>query len=126
MAHFMSLHLIFTTEIKDDKKNEYRISVYYNSGKFQVNGPSLDTILSSLIGPKLRIEILLPEFYVKGHPSAIFKKLSTDFINIDDAEMVKIHSPITWDYFYYCDLGNIKIEDKSNYYIINGKKIKKG
>ncbi len=119
------LHLIFTTEIRDDKKNEYKILVYYNSGIFQVNGTSLDTILSNSIGPKIRIEILLPEFYAKGHPSAIFKKLSTDFINIDSAEMVKIHSPITWEYFYYLDPGNIKIEDKSNYYFVNGKKIKK-
>jgi hypothetical protein len=121
-----NIHLIFDTEIRGDKQNEYEILVYYNLNKFQIKGTKVDTTISAESGSKIRFEILLPYFYVKGQPAPMYSKLSTKSIDIGEAKTVKIYTPITLDYFYYISPGKIILEDKGKYYLVNNKKIKKG
>jgi|WetSurMetagenome_2_1015567.scaffolds.fasta_scaffold484985_2 hypothetical protein len=119
------LHLIFNTDIDDDKKQDYTISVYTSFKNFQFKGPSVDTVISDDVGAKIRFQISLPYFYEKGKPSAVYSKLSTSDIQINGAKEVKIYTPITLDYFYYFNPGKMNIRETSKYYYVNNLKIPK-
>jgi hypothetical protein len=76
---------------------------------------------------KFTIGIILPDFYVNGHPSALYKSITTEPINISDGEFLDIKIPINRHYFYYKNIGETRIIDKGRYYLIvnEGRKIKK-
>jgi hypothetical protein len=115
------------TDIDKYRAGEYKIILHYDSLSLKFKGINFDTILFSKDITKFTIEIILPDFYISGHPSAIYKSITTRPITINKGDFFNIKVPITRDYFYYQNIGKIRFKEMGRYYLFldNEKKINK-
>lgn len=121
--------IILNTSIDNDHSKEYRIILHIGSLSLTFAGLQIDTTLSlkSKNDVNVLVEIILPDFYAYGHPAALYKKISTKPFLLNDAQEINITVPITRDYFYYRDIGTLKVKDIGNYYLFEerGRRIRK-
>jgi hypothetical protein len=120
-------HIRINTNIYPDRSNEYRIHLISDSLTWFFTGLRIDTVIDGNFLRNFIIEIILPEFYITGHPSAIYKSLVSEPIKITECRIVDVTLPITLDYFYYQNIGVIRLKDMGNYllFLKDGRKIKK-
>ncbi len=121
------VHVQINTNIYPDRTNEYQMIILNDSLKLHFTGITIDTIIASQVIKKFKVMIVLPNFYINGHPPALYDHVITEPINVDANEFIKINIPITLDYFYYKNNGVIKLQDQGKYFLnlTNHKKVKK-
>jgi len=118
-------HIKISTDINLDRVNDYTIHLYCDRNEISFKGLKIDTVLKNRKIDKIAVEIILPDFYANGHPSAIYRKLTTKVIAVNQAQTIDINIPITRDYFYYKNAGVANIKDMGSYFLYQNKKINK-
>ena len=95
------VHLIFTNHIQGNKIEDYQLMVSYDTNSIVVRGVSFNAVIQKPLYDKIRIDILVADFFKYGIPRAIYSKLSTGWINTKNTDELRIMSPITRYHFYY-------------------------
>ena len=114
------------TRLGPDRSDEYQIVLCYNSDSLLFKGTSFDTVINDSIH-KFTLKVILPAWYVKGNPSSKYSSITTETIEISEGQCLEIDIPISFDYFYYKNIGTALLKDLGRNYILNqSRKIRKG
>jgi hypothetical protein len=117
------------TSLSSGRVKEYKMIIHLDSKEIVANGIKADTTIDRGLAKTFYVELFFPDAYIFGsQPPPTYESIRSQNIIFDEnSNFVNVQFPVTYEDFFYKNIGITQIKDGGRYWIMgDGSKIKKG